>query len=208
MRAGPGGPNFKIVLLGEGRVGKTSLALRYVQGTFSSSQPPSTQAAYLSKRLLVGGRPVTLSIWDTAGQERFHALGPIYYRDADAALLVHDVTDSDTLERVRRWVVELRAMAPPGIVLAIAANKSDLVPDEEDGALMTSQRYAESIGASHHVTSAKLGTGIDEAFSFIVAGLLARGHLDGEDGDAAVGGIKIVEAPVAAPSAPQASCCS
>lgn len=53
---------------------------------------------------------VEVSIWDTAGQERFHSLAPLYYRDADAALLVYDITDRDSLNRVRHWVRELRTM--------------------------------------------------------------------------------------------------
>lgn len=66
-----------------GRVGKTSLLLRYVQDTFSETQPATIQASFLTKRTVVDGAAVSLAIWDTAGQERFHALGPIYYRDAD-----------------------------------------------------------------------------------------------------------------------------
>ena len=53
---------------------------------------------------------VELAIWDTAGQERFHALGPIYYRDAQAALLVYDITDADSFTRVQTWVQELKQM--------------------------------------------------------------------------------------------------
>jgi hypothetical protein len=74
--------SFKVVLLGEGRVGKTCLCLRYVQNSFSADQESTIQATYLDKRLNLGKRSVKLMIWDTAGQERFHALGPIYYRSA------------------------------------------------------------------------------------------------------------------------------
>ncbi|THU51652.1 hypothetical protein C4D60_Mb06t33280 [Musa balbisiana] len=80
---------FKLVLLGDGRVGKTSLVLRYVNNVFSEKQETTVQASYLTKRLVIGGVPITLSIWDTAGQERFHALGPIYYRDADGMYLIN-----------------------------------------------------------------------------------------------------------------------
>jgi Ras-related protein Rab-21 len=69
-----------------GRVGKTSLLLRYVTNVFSDTQPATIQASYLTKRIAVDGATLNLAIWDTAGQERFHALGPIYYRDADGAL--------------------------------------------------------------------------------------------------------------------------
>lgn len=104
---------FKVVLLGEGRVGKTSLVLRFCKGTFAEGQPPTIQASCLDKVLRIGERSLHLVIWDTAGQERFHALGPIYYRDADAALLVFDITDSDSFGKVKTWVKELRKMVPP-----------------------------------------------------------------------------------------------
>ena len=73
---------FKIVLLGEGRVGKTSILLRYIRGEYDDKQVSTLQASYLDKRVTVGSETAQLSVWDTAGQERYHALGPIYYRDA------------------------------------------------------------------------------------------------------------------------------
>ena len=100
----------KVVLLGEGRVGKTSLVLRFCKDTFSESQSPTIQASFLDKAVTVGENRISLAIWDTAGQERFHALGPIYYRDADAALLVFDITDPDSFTKVKSWVKELRKM--------------------------------------------------------------------------------------------------
>ena len=65
----------KVVLLGEGRVGKTSLVLRFCKDVFSEAQPPTVQASYLDKQLMCDGSRINLAIWDTAGQERFHALG-------------------------------------------------------------------------------------------------------------------------------------
>ena len=60
-----------------------------------------TQASFLTKKLNIAGRRATLSIWDTAGQERFHALGPIYYRDSNGAILVYDITDEDSFQKVQ-----------------------------------------------------------------------------------------------------------
>ncbi|KAH8948944.1 hypothetical protein BDL97_10G004400 [Sphagnum fallax] len=154
---------IKLVLLGDGRVGKTSLVLRYVDNVFSDKQVATVQASYLTKRLTVDGESVTLSIWDTAGQERFHALGPIYYRDADAALLVYNLLWKDSFNRVQSWVKELRKMANKNIVLVIAGNKSDMDKMQHLN-VGDAERYAESIGATHFVTSAKLNTGIDEVF--------------------------------------------
>jgi Ras-related protein Rab-21 len=117
---------FKVVLLGEGRVGKTSILLRYTKGEYSDRQISTLQASYLDKRVTVGTSTVNLSIWDTAGQERFHALGPIYYRDAAAALLVYDITDAESFHKVKNWVKELRKIVGNDIVIVIAGNKIDL----------------------------------------------------------------------------------
>ena len=109
---------YKIVFLGEGRVGKTSCVLRYCQGLFSDSQAPTLSASHLTKRLRISNKSVTLNIWDTAGQERyFHfcfifrydSLGPLYYRDANGACLVYDITDPSTFQKVQKWVNELRS---------------------------------------------------------------------------------------------------
>ncbi|CEG46356.1 ras-related protein rab-21-like [Plasmopara halstedii] len=164
---------FKIVLLGEGRVGKTSILLRYIKGEYNDQQVSTLQASYLDKRLLVDNRRVALSLWDTAGQERFHALGPIYYRDADGALLVYDITDAESFRKVRTWVRELRRIVGDDISICIAGNKSDLhrnrkVPEDE------AKRYAESVGAAHFDTSAKLNRGLEDAFVELTRRMLGR----------------------------------
>ena len=174
---------FKVVLLGEGRVGKTSLLVRYARDEFEPSQPPTIQAAFLSKRIRVDGAVVEMNVWDTAGQERFHALGPIYYRDADAALLVFDITDVDSFERCKKWVEELRSVRGNKMALAIAGNKIDMekaraVPAER------AERYAASlskdgVGGEDAVvrvygTSAKQNRGVEQCFEDIARALVRR----------------------------------
>jgi len=154
---------FKVVLLGEGRVGKTSLVLRYTQNSFEEKTPSTVQASFQTKRLNLDGQSINLAVWDTAGQERFHALGPIYYRDANGALLVYDITDNDSFVRVQNWVKELRKMLGQDIVLAIAGNKSDLERNRVVP-LDKAESYAASVGAKHYHTSAKLNKGVNEMF--------------------------------------------
>ena len=175
---------FKVVLLGEGRVGKTSILVRFCQNTFNDKQVPTLQASYLDRAVSVDGKQVQLSIWDTAGQERFHALGPIYYRDADAALLVYDITDAETLERVRKWVQELKRHASDNIVIAIAGNKCDL-EKRRHVKQKDAEELAEAVGASHFHTSAKQNKGLKEAFKFLAKGVLKK---SAESGDASVFG--------------------
>ena len=80
----------------------------------------------MMKKLVLQDTRVNLAIWDTAGQERFHALGPIYYRDAHGAVLVYDITDEDSFQKVKVWVKELRRTVGTDICLIIAGNKVDL----------------------------------------------------------------------------------
>ncbi|KAH3764688.1 Ras-related protein Rab-21 [Pelomyxa schiedti] len=164
-------PSFKVVLLGEGSVGKTSLLLRYVRNEYSSDHVQTVQASFLPKRVTLEGKSARLLIWDTAGQERFHALGPIYYRDAHGALLVYDITDKESFDRVQVWVKELRKMLGNDIVLSIAGNKVDLDRNRVVE-LQEAEDYAASVGAKHYLTSAKLNKGIEEMFKDIAKRLL------------------------------------
>jgi Ras-related protein Rab-21 len=155
---------FKVVLLGEGRVGKTSILLRYTKGEYSDRQVSTLQASYLDKKLTVGSQPIQLSIWDTAGQERFHALGPIYYRDASGALLVYDITDAESFHKVKNWVKELKKIVGNDIILVIAGNKVDLEKNRNVNE-QEAVKYAESVGALHFHTSAKANRGLDDVFN-------------------------------------------
>jgi GTPase SAR1 family protein len=70
---------------------------------------------------------IKFEIWDTAGQERFHSLAPMYYRNAQAAVVVYDITRASSLDKAKSWVKELQRQANPNIVIALAGNKFDLV---------------------------------------------------------------------------------
>lgn len=156
--------NFKVVLLGEGCVGKTSIVLRYVEDKFNPQHISTLQASFLTKKVtLENGTKVQLNIWDTAGQERFHALGPIYYRGSHGAILVYDITDQDSFQKVKNWVKELKRMLGSEIILVITGNKIDL---EEQRTVMEDEAvaYAESVGAHYFETSAKTNDNVEEVF--------------------------------------------
>ena len=106
---------------------------------------------------------VKLAIWDTAGQERYAALGPIYYRDANGALLVYDITDRQSFDRVKQWVKELKKMKDGDCVLVIIGNKIDL-ERQRNVSLQEAESYAATVGAQHFSTSAKLNKGLEETF--------------------------------------------
>ncbi|KAJ3569354.1 hypothetical protein NP233_g5101 [Leucocoprinus birnbaumii] len=101
------GIDSKIVVMGNSGVGKTSLLQRYTQNKFDPKNTTSTSGAFfVTKKVHVNGLKVRLQLWDTAGQERFRSMAPMYYRGANAALLLYDITNASTFEDVRGWLLE------------------------------------------------------------------------------------------------------
>eukprot|EP01084_Bolivina_argentea_P005850 11054_1 len=116
---------------------------------------------------------VSLAIWDTAGQERFHALAPIYYRDSNAAILVLDITDEKSFQKVQHWVEELHKIVGKDIVLFIAANKIDLESKRQVNSNDIDE-YAHSVNAQVIQTSAKSGKGVHVLFLELTKALLKQ----------------------------------
>jgi Ras-related protein Rab-5C len=106
---------------------------------------------------------VTFKIWDTAGQEKFHSLVPMYYRGAGAAVLVFDLTKPETMLSVKGWVDELNVNGPPGLVLVLCGNKSDLDRDRRIDRT-AAEAFAREIGAFYIEASARLGVNVDAIF--------------------------------------------
>lgn len=154
---------FKLVLLGESAVGKSSLVLRFVKGQFHEYQESTIGAAFLTQTVCLDDTTVKFEIWDTAGQERYHSLAPMYYRGAQAAIVVYDIVNQDTFNRAKTWVKELQRQASPNIVIALAGNKADLATKrvvEYDEA----QAYAEENGLLFMETSAKTAMNVNDIF--------------------------------------------
>jgi len=154
---------FKLVLLGDSAVGKSSLVLRFVRGQFFEYQESTIGAAFLTQTVTLQDTTVKFEIWDTAGQERYHSLAPMYYRGAAAAIVAYDITNRDTFQRAKQWVKELQRQGNPNIVIALAGNKVDLsskrkVEQEE------AQAYADDNGIMFMETSAKTAHNVNELF--------------------------------------------
>ncbi|CAL9690474.1 unnamed protein product [Knipowitschia caucasica] len=154
---------FKLVLLGDMAVGKSSLVLRFVKGQFDEFQETTIGAAFLAQSVCLDDTTVKFEIWDTAGQERYHSLAPMYYRGAQAAIVVFDITKPDTFERAKAWVKELQRQASPNIVIALAGNKADL-SEKRLVEFEEAQTYAEDTGLLFMETSAKTAMNVNELF--------------------------------------------
>jgi Ras-related protein Rab-5C len=157
---------FKMVLLGESAVGKSSLVLRFVRGQFHEYQESTIGAAFLTQTVSVDDTTVKLELWDTAGQERYHSLAPMYYRGAQAAIVVYDITNADTFNRAKVWVKELQRQAAPNIVIALAGNKADLAAKRQIE-VVDAQAYADENGLIFMETSAKTAVNVNDIFMAI-----------------------------------------
>ncbi|KAG6879501.1 hypothetical protein C0992_001997 [Termitomyces sp. T32_za158] len=121
------GIDSKIVIMGNSGVGKTSLLQRYTQNKFDPKNTTSTSGAFfVTKKVYVNGLKVRLQLWDTAGQERFRSMAPMYYRGANAALLLYDITNASTFNDIRGWLEELKKNCPPELIIYIVGSKADL----------------------------------------------------------------------------------
>jgi len=157
---------FKLVLLGDSAVGKSSLVLRFVKKQFYEYQESTIGAAFLTQTVNVKDYVVKFEIWDTAGQERYHSLAPMYYRGAASAVVVYDLTNRQSFVRAKSWVKELQKQGNPNIVIALAGNKLDLQEKrqvESDEA----KSYADENGIMFMETSAKTDHNVTSLFEQI-----------------------------------------
>jgi small GTP-binding protein len=149
-------PVYKVVVAGDGGVGKTSLIRRYATGKFQESRVMTIGVDFQIQVVEIDGRPIKLSIWDIAGQERFGSFRSSFYRGARAVALVYDVTDPISWENLPRWQAEI-ARVVSGVRFLVVGNKVDLqrrVPRQQAIAWTQSQRLA------YLETSASTGQGV------------------------------------------------
>ena len=155
--------SFKLIVLGDSGVGKTSLVIRQTRGQFSYSMAPTIGASHMKTVIPIDDYDVELKIWDTAGQEQFASLVPMYARDSNACILVASYFDPASIKNLESWQERLRdANENPPFVVAI--NKTDMT----EGAPMTYEEIREQYGEKYpnlFFVSAKTGDSVNELFA-------------------------------------------
>eukprot|EP00919_Chromeraceae_sp_WS-2016_P032383 GHVR01076485.1.p1 GENE.GHVR01076485.1~~GHVR01076485.1.p1 ORF type:complete len:201 (+),score=52.24 GHVR01076485.1:71-673(+) len=177
---------FKFIFVGDGAVGKTSLIARFVYDTFDDSYMATIGMDLIWKRIQVGNRSVRLQLWDTAGQERFRSLIPVYFRDAHVAVIMYDVANRSSFLNVEGWADEVRKEKGSDILLALIANKNDLI-DKRQVSTGEGQTLSDELEAVFFETSAKNGTNVSDIFHSMTVRLLEEGV---EPGTGVVGSIE------------------
>ncbi|MFX1380300.1 MAG: GTP-binding protein [Promethearchaeota archaeon] len=159
---------YKLSLLGDGGVGKTSMVQRYVYGIFNKDYK-ATIGTYISKKeceFKELGTSVRFMIWDLAGQSQFERLWPDYLTDSRAGIIVFDITDRESFEHVKKWYDIVSRVALPNIVLILVGNKVDLnisrVVSTEEG-----MQLAKKLDIYYMETSAKTSENIEDVFVWI-----------------------------------------
>ena len=170
-------PVLKVVIAGDGNVGKTSLVRRYCEGKFETSRVATIGVDFQTHTVDLPSGQVKLSIWDMAGQERFRVVRGGFYRGSLAAALVFDVTNPSSLTNLEMWYQEICEVAP-NQKFVIIGNKIDL---ERIQGPESAQAYAVSINAPYLETSALTGEGVSLMFETMA--ILAFSHSATLDSD-------------------------
>ena len=173
---------FKILTIGESGVGKTCILRRFVENKFLKNHLATIGIDFKTKTLTINDQEIKLKIWDTAGQERFRNITTQYYKGADGIVLVYDVTDDASYEKIRDWMDQILSNTQRDeIGLVLLGNKCDMEPriiTEEQG-----NQLADELKISYFETSALTGQGIKEAFEQLTRDIMKRKGVGNDNSD-------------------------
>ena len=156
--------SFKVLLIGESNVGKTSLMTRFSENLFTANTHATIGIDYNSRMIKIDRAVVKLEIWDTAGQEKFGNITANYYRGAQGALLVYDVGSRSSFDLVKSWYEKAKMLGGENLVAVLVGNKCDLLPEQRQVSQQEGQDLARSLGIPFIETSAKSGQNVDDSF--------------------------------------------
>ncbi|XP_020804747.1 ras-related protein Rab-9B [Drosophila serrata] len=170
---------LKVVILGDGGVGKSALLTRFVSNRYEENNFHTIGVEFMNKDIVVDGERYTLQIWDTAGQERFRALRTPFYRGSDICLLCYALDDRDSLNGLNLWRNEFLNYADVDaekFPFIVVGNKNDLPQQKRQVSYDRVQQWcADQKIASHIETSSKAATNVTDAF---ILGLRQWRHME------------------------------
>jgi Ras-related protein Rab-1A len=164
---------FKLVIVGNSGVGKSSVLLRYADDMFNETYLTTIGVDFKFKTINIEGKKVKMQIWDTAGQERFRTITSAYYKGADAIVLVYETTSSASFADIDRfWINEVESYAEKDVEQLLLGNKSDA--DKKQVDYNQAKEYAEKKGMEFFEVSAKTADNVQKAFSKVAMKLMEK----------------------------------
>ena len=157
---------FKILLVGDASVGKTSLMLKFVDNHFENSYSSTIGLDYQTKIYNYKGYNIKLQIWDTAGQERFHSITSNFFHNADGILFIYDITNRNSFEGIKNWMKESEEI-DNSLQKILLGNKCDL-NDSRDVQKEEVEKFCNENNIDLFETSAKDNINLEEAFKRII----------------------------------------
>ncbi|KAE8744472.1 hypothetical protein FOCC_FOCC008947 [Frankliniella occidentalis] len=161
---------FKLLIIGDSGVGKSSLLLRFADNTFSGSYITTIGVDFKIRTINIEGEKVKLQIWDTAGQERFRTITSTYYRGTHGVIVVYDVSNGDSFANVKRWLHEIEQNCEV-VNRILVGNKND-APDRKVVLTEDAQRFADQMNIQLFETSAKDNINVEEMFMAVTRQVL------------------------------------
>ena len=160
--------NYKIAIIGNQHVGKTTILSRYKYETTDDSYAPTVGIDFLTKNVFLEDKTIRLIMWDTAGQERFKSLIPSYLKNANCVILTYDITDKSSFNSLGKWLSDVKDNVVEGTFIILCGNKIDLnnkrVVNKEEW-----EKFAKENNIAFAENSATTGQGINELFNTILA---------------------------------------
>jgi len=157
---------FKIVIIGNSAVGKSSLLRTFSENHWDQVFTPTIGVDFKIKTFHIGGKSVKLQIWDTAGQERFKSICRSYYKGSHGIIFVYDITDRESFREVENWMEDVDRIAGRGMVKILIGNKCDM-EKERQVSYADGNKLAEDLGMKFIETSAKTAYNVVESFKTI-----------------------------------------
>lgn len=175
---------FKILIIGNSSVGKTSFLFRYADDSFTSAFVSTVGIDFKVKTVIRREKRMKLQIWDTAGQERYRTITTAYYRGAMGFILMYDVTNEESFNSVQDWVTQIKTYSWDNAQVILVGNKSDM----ESERVVTYDRgkqLADQLGLEFFETSAKENINVKNVFERLVD-IICDKMSDSLDSDQAV----------------------
>ncbi|XGW29328.1 hypothetical protein V3C99_008833 [Haemonchus contortus] len=196
---------YKIILIGDSGVGKSNLLSRFARNMFNIESKTTIGVEFSTKTVMIDNKRIMAQIWDTAGQERFKTVTSAYYRGAQGALIVYDITKPSSFDSCLQWLNDLREQSER-VSVVLVGNKTDLrdvrkIPQE------LAQRFAEEHGLSFIETSALDSSNVEKAFTHILTTIYRTGTATNNKSSGQGITLPTASSSITEPPAPKKGCC-